>query len=531
MGHSKKGIVVNTIIAMVMAAIFILVAASVIGDFFSQFPKTEPIGDATKVVCFGGSNNKLYCVNKESGAVIVPWTNPTSGPQSNQKITQTPALTDKGIYFAAGSYFCGVNIAGAQKFECEKFGRSIATGVVADESKGIACFGDGVDYAERTIHCQDISTGEQKFAVSGDDAGGECSWWSKGLKSAGDDGTAHGRNGKYFGKYLEVRTSATYEDAEKAADDYFGYQCGGGMLHYSSDWFPCILPKSDDMTHSNVHTKATRGCYTASTPVFQSGTDSLYFGLGNYICDVDAVKSLGTKPNINWCAKFDWSLPKGSAEGAGLVCIEGGKDHRVHCMDSTKHANPPDQVIQIKSSGEVMKYALAIAKDNNNNNADLFYGIGTKVCGHHPQIVGNDLKTGDNDLWCKDMERDIPTGFVADANYVCFGDGPGNKIHCLNRMNGVEAFSITSGAWTSRAAQSTPLIQNDVLYAALGDYVCAYKFPFTAAYANKNLDNVGAGAGKYDVDNDPDIVWKNAYRGCVDTGANENIPTDIVGVA
>ena len=118
MGHSKKGIVVNTIIAMVMAVIFILVAASVLGDFFSQFPKTEAF-DPLKVVCFGGGGDKVYCVNKESGAITTPWTNPSA--RNGQKITQTPALTDKGIYLAAGSYFCGVSMEGVPKFDCKSF--------------------------------------------------------------------------------------------------------------------------------------------------------------------------------------------------------------------------------------------------------------------------------------------------------------------------------------------------------------------------------------------------------------------------
>ncbi|MEK6807783.1 MAG: hypothetical protein AABX75_02015 [Nanoarchaeota archaeon] len=524
MGHSKKGIVVNTIIAMVMAVIFILVAASVLGDFFSQFPKTEAF-EPLKVVCFGGGGDKVYCVNKESGAITTPWTNPSA--RNGQKITQTPALTDKGIYLAAGSYFCGVSMEGVPKFDCKSFSNKIETGVVADESKGIACFGDGYGY---TVHCQNVDKGDQKFAVNQDDIitkPSSCSWWSKGLESAYKD----------KGKYIEVgRSGATQADAESAADKHFGFECSFTGVKWPGDHLGCLAGIDRSATNRDMHTEASRSCPALSTPVFQSGTNSLYFGLGNYLCDVNALTSQGVNLDVNWCALFGWALRKGGAEGADLVCIEGSKDKTVRCFDSTRHAQPANEKIQLSSTKE-MKYDVAIANDENGNNDILFYAVGTKVCAHNLNAEGSDLKTGADDLWCESVigydgaSRDIQTGFTFDANYVCFGDGAGRQIHCLNRASGAEAFTITAGGRTPNEAWSTPLIQDGVIYAALGNRICAYTFPFTGD-ADKNLGNVGSGAGKYDAANDPDIVWADSDDGCTELREIKvNIPTGIVGIS
>jgi len=481
MGHSKKGIIVNTIIALVMAAIFVLVAASVLGTFFSGFCRPSgAIADATNVVCFGGGKDQyIRCLNKADG--IEAFSVGAAPNWDKKEAKSTPVLTKDAIYSGLGQYFISYAITGTQKFCGIRSDHTIPTGVAVDKTDGteeLACFGGGSDH---TLHCQNTGTGEQVFSVK---------------FKAGESNFDGDKNCPLWMQNIQEIPAGT-RDTETTSEYY--HEAGSNNYYYSN-----------------------RECRALATPAIVD--NQVYFALGNKVCRISA-DSISDATASATCKAFDWTIgdakkPMGITvdKDKELVCFGGGKDHNMRCLD----LNLNDK-LKVHAGD---KWLLRDAKSTPTITADkIYFGIGNRVCA----VSADERASVDAQLivegkvagaWCsKSFGYIISTGIAVDETnkLVCFGGGADQTVHCLNTDTGNEAFYIRAGNWDEKDADSTPLISDNVIYAAIGDKVCAFKLPIMGG--DKDFSD-----GVFEYSGDVDAKWGICYD------VDYQIPTGIVGL-
>jgi len=515
MGHGKKGEIIGTIIGLVIAAFFILIAMSVLGDFFGQFPRVSgAIGDAEKVVCFGGgSDHYVHCLNKDTGSELFSVGSGTKWNLADAK--STPTLTKDAIYFGLGQYFCGFTMAGTPKFECKKFDHIIPTGVAVDETKDLACFGDGVAH---TVYCRSASDGQEKFSVHG--SWGDCPLGQRvELKKDGRT-KVNGHDIHYAGQDPNGNVVVDVDGSGRTISDEGVISIINGVK---------IIVMGHD-TSAIILLVGEPECRAMSTPTISS--DYVYFGLGNRVCKYRAGFSGEGKPATDtsreWCQKTDWTIPTGVAvdESRGLVCYGGGDDHNIWCRNKDSGA----WEFNVRGNwGDCpnLNGCIAVSTPTITSNA-IYFGLGNRVCKYKIDTLASHDAAAASDasrLWCSNpLPHTVVTKIAVDETlgYACFGADGEHMVRCINTEDGSEIFKVHAGNWDATDANSAPVIKNGAVYIGLGDKACAFKLP-TQGDTYKDFER--RHNKNYKADGDVDVMWKDADSGCADF--DWQISTDI----
>ena len=125
----KGGIIIGTIIALIITVIFIVMFATIVGNFFSGVPTVRgAIADPTKVVCFE-EHRTVHCLEKTTGEEIFYFEAAKSWKKGDSSLG-SPLLTETGLYFGILNWFCAYTEEGQNKWEdCIRYDNRIASGI------------------------------------------------------------------------------------------------------------------------------------------------------------------------------------------------------------------------------------------------------------------------------------------------------------------------------------------------------------------------------------------------------------------
>ncbi|MBI2040835.1 MAG: hypothetical protein HYT16_01910 [DPANN group archaeon] len=450
--RSKKAGIVGVIIDVIVAAIFILMAATFISDVLGGFVScTGQIEDASKVVCLGNGDGKVVCVDKDSGVEKFSceagskWQARTAA--SPPKLEwQAPAeeggLATGNIFFGLGDHFCaydwkGENIWGFNG--CADLSDA-AIPTSSDINSDVVCFGNG---ASHTAYCLGKKTSEVKLKVHSDpdwgfvdakstpalskegntnyayfglgnrvckydvakgdakDAPNQAEWCNS-YKHTTVTGISSGTDSNYycFGSGDEPAGTAEWAVHCLNPDGSYGYK-------FTGSWSDCpaAITKGDSSSTYNVNAE----CKTSATPIISG--NYIYVPLGNRICKYninDPQLALGIKQNGEgavWCTKI-------SSQSFELK-FKPPYDQIVHWNSGYVSGDDGKRFIYGEVKGVIVSGGfictatdLEIVCFNNNDATPVFTGhiLGLDV-GRHP-----DLKVTCSRDACKSMGQPVLSG-------------------------------------------------------------------------------------------------------------------------
>jgi len=157
----KKAVsdIVKVIAGVVMTVVIVIVSASVIGDWLSQFPRVSgAIGDSSLVTCFGGgADHHVHCLEKTTAKEIFSIGSGTGWSEQNAETA--PVLTDEAIYLSVGNRICAYSFDSINKWSSCIANSDTITGEIAVSKEGnLVCYKDS-----GKIKCLDKTTGEFQF--------------------------------------------------------------------------------------------------------------------------------------------------------------------------------------------------------------------------------------------------------------------------------------------------------------------------------------------------------------------------------
>ena len=441
MALSKKGLIVNTIIAIVIAAIFVLMASSILFNILGNIPRVSgAIVNPTKVICFGGgSDHTVHCLDKSTGNQVFQSGSATNWQDENA--VTTPALTKDAIYVGIGGRVCASKIDGMAKWDCKLLQTSgsnprIAGSIAIGRDGLLACMSVRNYYTDSgktktfPIYCLVTESGNVFATVN-----------TNNLHSTAP---TFNRNDLYFGagtgsicNYKVENDGLVLSGCNVIANDEIptniavnesgDLACFGG----GGDHRMHCVKTSDRSEEFAVHCNAWKGegsdgCKAMSTPTLVNG--SAYFGIGGRVCKYPLTtkgtqSSLPSNSDTNWCtSKYSHTIETGIAvnESMQLACFGGGEAHTVYCVNTTTGA----ELFKIRSGawGSAKAATTPLIE-----NSTLYIALGDHVCAFKLPITGDKYKDfekrynkqydadADQDiLWpeCAEFEHDIATDFA-----------------------------------------------------------------------------------------------------------------------
>ncbi|MFH0868670.1 MAG: hypothetical protein V1839_00410 [archaeon] len=451
MASSKKGIIVNTIIAVVIAVVFVLMASSLIYNFFGNLPRVSgAMINAADALCFedGDSGHFMFCVSKATGEQL--FSVGAGSKWASAKAVSTPALTKNGVYFGLGNYFCAYNPEGMAIMDCQKLGHTVVTGVTVDESKGIACFGDN---GTHMMYCMSSANAGQAFSVHGnwgDCPGGNCNAESTPAISGG---------AVYFGlgnRVCRVSADSTGLIESKDIKKVVGKSWCSAKLGSTVPTGIAVSPGGDivcfgDGTGGKIHCLKTSdgsevsavdcnsivgvtpsACKILSTPTITGSY--IYFSMAKHILRYP-FSSAGTGTFVPDAAGPDVTISSSDIistgiavnESLGYACFGAGAEKTVNCVNTT---NLKEVLLTVRARDE-WDATKAISTPVLENGT-LYLALGTHICAFKvpvtkgwenkdfsdssyrskkdPDVVWTDFEGG-----CTEVEGQIVTGLATFA--------------------------------------------------------------------------------------------------------------------
>lgn len=159
--RGKKAIkpIIGAIFGVVIAVIFVIVAADILGDYFSQFPRVGgAVGDPAMVICFGGgADHHVHCLEKTTAKEIFSIGSGTGWSEQNAETA--PVLTDEAIYLSIGNRICAYSFNSINKWgSCIANSDTIEGEIAVSKEGNLVCYKDS-----GKIKCLDKTTGELQF--------------------------------------------------------------------------------------------------------------------------------------------------------------------------------------------------------------------------------------------------------------------------------------------------------------------------------------------------------------------------------
>jgi len=156
--------IIGVIIEVIVAAMFVILAATIIGDWLASFPRVSgAIGDTTSVICFGGGvDHHMHCLEKTTGKELFSVGTPTKFSPIEAIVLSTPVLTKDSVYFGLGKAFCAYDASGTNKWgTCVTHGSISGDAAVGWKEPSVACYGSG-----DKVFCYDKTKGEPQFSAT-----------------------------------------------------------------------------------------------------------------------------------------------------------------------------------------------------------------------------------------------------------------------------------------------------------------------------------------------------------------------------
>lgn len=446
--------VISTIFYVIIAVIFLVVFSSIVYNFLASFPTVRgAIGEPTYVVCFGGGDDQaIHCLTKENGTEVFYFK--AAAKWSDNGAESTPTLTEEGIYFGVNDHICAYNVAGQAIWECQDYGKKItsSTGI----GKVHVCFGNKEKYycleKANGLLAREFGEPDEPF-ISVDD---QSTYYANKFEYKITLET--GKSIEFAGKTIKMTSSKTaFAWVDVGSETYKMYP---NEEYTAGD----VIIKVDDVTASSI-----------TFNVFQKNRK---FALGKYKLD---------RAEDDWVAPLQYPVISEITISDDKVCFGTFKDGtgRLICLDKAGNSK-----LNHAESGKITTPAI----DGDN----IYVGFG-KYFYKFYQPLGQSI-------WGKRYDNDVSTGIELVEGFACFAEGP--TLHCfdVSAATPKETFSVTAPTtWDFRETESKPLILDDVVYFAMGDYVCAYATNSTGTFTG-----------------DEGAKW------CVDF--DEKIATDIVGL-
>ncbi|MBI4095759.1 MAG: hypothetical protein HY438_02770 [DPANN group archaeon] len=500
--RSKKAGIVGVIIDVVVASIFILMAATFISDILGSFVNcTGQIEDASRVACLGNGDGKVVCVDKDSGTEKFSceagskWQVKTAASLPKLEWlapAQAGSLAASNIFFGLGDHFCAYDWKGENLWGfngCADLS-DVAIPTGSDANSDTVCFGNG---GSHTFYCLDKKTSEVKLKVhSNPDWGSTINAMSTPvLSKEGNTNYAYFGLGNRVCKYDVAKgdvkdapnqaawcfiTDHTIPTVVVHGTDFDWYCFGGGADHtvhclsssgqsvfsLHGSWSDC----PDLLTyHTNGEglgddsLDINRECRATATPLLKG--NYIYAAVGNRLCKYDITNSGSTHENGDraiWCYTYEtqqYTLGIAASAVGGTIYKNG-----VGVASGSGRSNTQFAVGEIKG----------------------VYSFGNYVCAETDAMVG-----------CFDDAGN----FVFSAKILNSRYDADNTNKWLQKAFGGGSKSGTSGdvdvkfscARESCKSMGQPVLSGGNLYFALGDLLCSYPTSVFAAGKQVEISN------------------------------------------